>query len=226
MSAPAASHSPVEFKTRESYDRSQPGFPTYKRRIANPSPLGLFAFALTTWAVSLYAVQTRHIKVANLSLALALALGGLTQLLAAMWEFVTGNTYAVTMFGMLSGFYLSAGTIFWAGSGIENAYDGTGTWTDALGIYFSAWFIFSVIMLVASIRASVVMTTLWSSIVLTIMLAMISAFVEQVKVQKAAGAFGILTSAIAAWAGAAGIWTKDHAFFDLPTGSRRPDAAV
>jgi succinate-acetate transporter protein len=42
-------------------------------------------------------------------LALALALGGLTQLLAAMWEFVTGNTYAVTMFGMLSGFYLSAG---------------------------------------------------------------------------------------------------------------------
>ncbi|CAE6433704.1 unnamed protein product [Rhizoctonia solani] len=226
MSAPAASQAPTEFKSRESYDRSQPGFATYKRRIANPSPLGLFAFALTTWAVSLYAVQTRHVKVANLSLALALALGGLTQLLAAMWEFVTGNTYAVTMFGMLSGFYLSAGTIFWAGSGIEDAYEGTGSWTDALGIYFSAWFIFSIIMLIASVRASIAMTTLWSSIVMTIMLAMISAFVEEVKVQKAAGAFGILTSAVAAWAGAAGIWTKDHAFFDLPTGSHRPDAAV
>jgi hypothetical protein len=72
-------------------------------------------------------------------------------------------------------------------------------------------FLVSVIMLIASIRASVVMTTLWSSIVLTIMLGMISAFVEQTKVQKAAGAFGILTSAIAAWAGAAGIWTKDQA---------------
>ncbi|QRW25913.1 glyoxylate pathway regulator [Rhizoctonia solani] len=226
MSAPITSQTPAEFKSRESYDRSQPGFATYRRRIANPSPLGLFAFALTTWAVSLYAVQTRHVKIANLSLALALALGGLTQLLAAMWEFVTGNTYAVTMFGMLSGFYLSAGTIFWAGSGIEDAYEGTGSWTDALGIYFSAWFIFSVVMLVASVRASVVMTTLWSSIVMTIMLAMISAFVEEVKVQKAAGAFGILTSAIAAWAGAAGIWTKDHAFFDLPTDSHRPDAAV
>ncbi|CAE6473309.1 hypothetical protein ACGC1H_006354 [Rhizoctonia solani] len=226
MSAPITSQSPSEFKSRESYDRSQPGFATYKRRIANPSPLGLFAFALTTWAVSLYAVQTRHIKVANLSLALALALGGLTQLLAAMWEFVTGNTYAVTMFGMLSGFYLSAGTIFWAGSGIEDAYEGTGTWNDALGIYLSAWFIFSVIMLIGSIRASVAMTTLWSSIVMTLMLAMISAFVEQVKVQKAAGGFGILTAAIAAYAGAAGVWTKDHAFFDLPTGSHRPDAAV
>ncbi|ELU39632.1 GPR1/FUN34/yaaH family domain-containing protein [Rhizoctonia solani AG-1 IA] len=217
MSAPITSQTPAEFKSRESYDRSQPGFATYRRRIANPSPLGLFAFALTTWAVSLYAVQTRHVKIANLSLALALALGGLTQLLAAMWEFVTGNTYAVTMFGMLSGFYLSAGTIFWAGSGIEDAYEGTGSWTDAL---------VSVVMLVASVRASVVMTTLWSSIVMTIMLAMISAFVEEVKVQKAAGAFGILTSAIAAWAGAAGIWTKDHAFFDLPTGSHRPDAVV
>lgn len=87
-------------------------------------------------------------------MALALALGGLTQLLAAMWEFVTGNTYAVTMFGMLSGFYLSAGvsilpqfdlhacdanhpfqTIFWAGSGIEASYEGTTSLTSALGVY-------------------------------------------------------------------------------------------
>ncbi|KAF8607331.1 hypothetical protein BDV93DRAFT_436179, partial [Ceratobasidium sp. AG-I] len=205
-----------------------PGFATYRRRIANPSPLGLFAFALTTWAVSLYAVQTRHVKIANLSLALALALGGLTQLLAAMWEFVTGNTYAVTMFGMLSGFYLSAGvsTIFWAGSGIEQSYEGTTSLTSALGVYFSAWFIFSCIMLVASLRASITMTTLWSSITLSIMLAMISAFTEEIKVQKAAGAFGILTSAVAAWAGSAGLWTKEHAFFDLPTGSRRTDTAV
>ncbi|KAG8765104.1 hypothetical protein FRC12_007678 [Ceratobasidium sp. 428] len=217
---------PTELKNRESFDRSQPGFPVYRRRLANPSPLGLFAFAATTWAISLYAVQTRHVKVVNLSLALSLALGGLTQLLAAMWEFAAGNTYAVTMFGMLSGFYLSAGTIFWAGSGIEDAYEGTGSLNDALGVYFSAWFIFSIIMLVASLRASVVLTTLWSSITMTIMLGMIAAFVEQVKVQKAAGAFGILTSAIAAYAGASGIWTKDHAFFDLPTGSHRPDAAV
>jgi succinate-acetate transporter protein len=65
-------------------------------------------------------------------------------------------------------------------------------------------------MLVASLRASVVMTTLWSAIVMTIMLGMIAAFVEEVKVQKAAGAFGILASAIAAWAGASGIWTKEH----------------
>ena len=70
-------------------------------------------------------------------------------------------------------------------------------------------------MLVASLRASVVMTTLWSSIVMTVMLGMIAAFREQVKVQKAAGGFGILTSAIAAYAAAAGIWTKDHAYVHL-----------
>lgn len=81
-------------------------------------------------------------------------------------------------------------------------------------------------MLVASLRASIVMTTLWSSITLSIMLAMIAAFTEEVKVQKAAGAFGILTSAVAAWAASAGLWTKDHSFFDLPTGSRRTENAV
>jgi succinate-acetate transporter protein len=48
---------------------------------------------------------------------MALAVGGLCQLLAGMWEFVTGNTFAATMFSMLGGFYLAVGTIYWPGSG-------------------------------------------------------------------------------------------------------------
>jgi succinate-acetate transporter protein len=55
----------------------------------------------------------------NISLAMALGVGGLTQFLAGMWEFVTGNTFAATMFSMLGGFYLAVGAIYWPGSGYE-----------------------------------------------------------------------------------------------------------
>lgn len=217
--SPVTSHTHVEPTSRgaHAWDNSQPGFPEYKRRIANPAPLGLFAFATTTWIVSLFLVQTRHVHVTNITLAMALSTGGLVQFLAGMWEFVCGNTYATTMFGMLGGFYLSVGAIYWPGSGITAAYAGVGDEVDALGIYLTAWFIFSVIMLVASIRTSAAMTTLWGSIFMTFMLTMIGTLHhDQEKVLKAAGGFGILTSAVAFYCGAAGLWVKNASFFDLP----------
>ncbi|CUA67547.1 hypothetical protein RSOLAG22IIIB_07429 [Rhizoctonia solani] len=216
--SPTTSHTHVEPTARgvHSWDNSQPGFPEYKRRIANPAPLGLLAFATTTWIVSLFLVQTRHVYTTNIILAMALSTGGLVQFLAGMWEFVTGNTYAATMFGMLGGFYLSVGAIYWPGSGVSVAYAGTPDGNDAIGLYLSAWFIFSVIMVVASIRTSVAMTTLWASIFMTFLLVMIGSLREQEKVLKAAGGFGILTSAVAFYCGAAGIWIKNASFFDLP----------
>lgn len=186
-------------------EKSQPGFSNYNRRIANPAPLGLLSFATTTWIISLFLVQTRHVYVTNLSLAMALAVGGLTQFLAGMWEFVTGNTFAATMFSMLGGFYLAVGAIYWPSSGIAEAYAGTGEGNDALGVFFTAFFIFSVIMTVGSIRTSVAITTLWASIFMTFLLVMIGTFREQEKVLKASGGFGILTSAVAYYCGAAGL---------------------
>ncbi|KEP51785.1 GPR1/FUN34/yaaH family protein [Rhizoctonia solani 123E] len=201
-------------------EKSQPGFPTYNRRIANPAPLGLLSFATTTWIISLFLVQARHIYVTDLALAMALAVGGLTQFLAGMWEFVTGNTFAATMFSMLGGFYLAIGAVYWPGSGISAAYTGTSDGNDALGVFFTAFFIFSVIMTIGSLRSSVAITTLWASIFMTFLLVMIGTFREQEKVLKASGGFGILTSAVAYYCGAAGLWTKQAAFFDLPTGKQ------
>jgi succinate-acetate transporter protein len=75
-------------------------------------------------------------------------------------------------------------------------------------------------MTIGSIRMSVGLTSLWASIFMVFLLVMIGTFREQEKVLKAAGGFGILTSAIAFWCGAAGLWTKQAAFFDLPIGAQ------
>jgi succinate-acetate transporter protein len=81
----------------------------------SPAPLGLSAFALTTFFLSLVNVSARsvffwrrtvwvrqltitnsHIQTQNLIVGLALAYGGLCQLLAGMWEFAAGNTFGGT----------------------------------------------------------------------------------------------------------------------------------
>ena len=65
----------------------QPGL--YKgvkdRKFANPAPLGLSAFALTTFVLSLINMGTRSVAEPNLVVGLAFGYGGLVQLLAGMW---------------------------------------------------------------------------------------------------------------------------------------------
>lgn len=55
------------------------------RKFANPAPLGLSAFALTTFVLSAVNLQTRGVTVPNIAVTLAYGYGGLVQLLAGMW---------------------------------------------------------------------------------------------------------------------------------------------
>lgn len=56
-----------------------------KRKIANPAPLGLSAFALTTFVLSAINMRAQDISAPNIVVALAFGYGGLVQLLAGMW---------------------------------------------------------------------------------------------------------------------------------------------
>jgi len=66
---------------------AQPGLyrPVKQRRLANPAPMGLSAFALTTFVMSLINVGTRGIAAPNIVVGAAYAYGGLVQLIAGMW---------------------------------------------------------------------------------------------------------------------------------------------
>jgi hypothetical protein len=64
----------------------QPGsYTPSHRKFANPAPLGLSAFALTTFILSLINMRARNVMAPNLVVASAFAYGGLVQLLAGMW---------------------------------------------------------------------------------------------------------------------------------------------
>src|SRR4051812_20214603 len=77
--------------------------------IADPGPLGLAAFALTTFVLSAVNAGWIHKGTEPIVFGLALTYGGLAQLLAGMWEFRKGNTFGAPPFPSYGAFLLS----FW-----------------------------------------------------------------------------------------------------------------
>src|SRR6476620_11804697 len=77
--------------------------------IADPAPLGLAAFALTTFFLSCVNAGWVPASVEPVVFGLALAYGGGAQLLAGMWEFAKGNTFGATAFSSYGAFWIS----FW-----------------------------------------------------------------------------------------------------------------
>jgi len=80
-------HSGTETRLPAFGGEFQPGLykPTEARKFANPAPLGLCAFALTTFVLSAINLGARGVHAPNVVVGLAFGYGGLVQLLAGMW---------------------------------------------------------------------------------------------------------------------------------------------
>src|ERR1700726_1243394 len=105
---------------------------------ADPAPLGLAAFAMTTFVLSMFNSNLVNEKGVPVVLGLALAYGGIVQLLAGLWEFRTGNTFGAVAFCSFGAFWIS----FWA---LEVFYAKSigGNVGHAVGVYLWAWAIFT-----------------------------------------------------------------------------------
>jgi succinate-acetate transporter protein len=197
-------------------DVSQPGFPIYHRKFGNPGPLGLFSFASTTLILSLFNVSARGIHTPNLIVSMAIGVGGLVQLLAGMWEFAAGNTFGATAFSSYGGFWISFALIFWPSSGISAAYTNADEFASALGIYLMTWFTFTFIMFIATHKSSVALSSVFFFLWITFLLLGVAEFTGNATITKAGGAFGIITALCAYYAGAAGLYTDESSYVQLP----------
>src|ERR1700733_10798520 len=74
---------------------------------ANPAPLGLSGFGLTTLVLSLINSNLVGVGATPVVLGMAFAYGGIAQLLAGMWEFRTGNTFGAVAFSSFGAFWIS-----------------------------------------------------------------------------------------------------------------------
>ena len=117
---------------------------------ADPGPLGLAGFAMTTFVLSMFNANLVAKSGEPVVLGLALAYGGIAQLLAGMWEFRTGNTFGAVAFSSFGAFWISYWLLVTFGvSAIPAAH-----LSSALGLYLWAWAIFTTYMFVASLRTT------------------------------------------------------------------------
>jgi succinate-acetate transporter protein len=162
--------------------------------VADPGPLGLAAFALTTFVLSMFNSGLMSDKGEPIVLCLAFAYGGLAQLLAGMWEFRAGNTFGATAFTSYGAFWLSffVFVTFFA-SKIPPADAG-----HAVGLYLIAWGIFTAYMFVASLRTTAAIALVFLLLALTFLLLGIGDAGGNENITKLGGYVGLATAA-AAW---------------------------
>jgi succinate-acetate transporter protein len=185
---------------------------------ADPGPLGLGAFALTTFILSMFNADLVNKAGEPAVLGVALAYGGIVQLLAGMWEFRTGNTFGAVAFSSFGAFWLS----FWAFVTFFEADIPAAQLGDAVGLYLVAWGIFTAYMFVASLRVSVVIALVFGLLAITFFLLGFGNAGDHTDIIKAGGYFGLATAA-AAWYGSfAAVTNSTFGRVVLPVGPRNP----
>ena len=117
---------------------------------ANPAPLGLAGFAATTFMLSMInANLVNHLALTGV-LGLAIAYGGIAQLIAGIWEFRTGNTFGAVAFCSYGAFWISFYFLVTVGLGGVPK----GSVDSVIGLYLWTWGIFTSLMFFASLRTT------------------------------------------------------------------------
>ena len=188
---------------------------------ANPTPIGFCAFSLTLFVYSMtQAGATINIDTSPaMGMGLALFYGGLIELIAGIYELRRGDNYHALTFCSYAGFWFGLGSLYVSGSFAFTAQVTAGDPRNhAFAIFFLAWTIFTLIMLITSIRSNVFHVVFFASLLITYVLFTASYYSSShTDLRRAAGAFGILTSAVGWYIGYAYFMVKgENSYFELP----------
>jgi len=203
----------------------QPGlYAAPNRKFGNPAPLGLSAFALTTFVLSLINVGTLDITHPNIVVALAFGYGGLVQLLAGMWEMAIGNTFGATALSSYGGFWLSFAIILTPGgfSIVEDLESYShATFLNSFGLFLMGWFIFTFLLLICTFKSTVAFFSLFFTLDIAFLLLGIGYLQHDGMLPhsgciKAGGYFGLFAAFLAWYNALAGIADNSNSFFVIP----------
>lgn len=175
--------------------------------IADPGPLGLGAFAMTTFVLSCFnadIISNPGLK--SVVLPLALFYGGIAQLLAGMWEFKKNNTFGATAFTSYGAFWLAyAAYAKYVAPPLAKAPATAKDVHTATGLFLLAWTIFTAYMLIAALRVNGAVALVFAVLVVTFILLAWGDFAENESIAKIGGYLGIVTALLAWYASMAGV---------------------
>jgi len=176
--------------------------------IGDPAPLGLAALGLTLLVFSMFATALLAASGEPVVLGMALAYGGIAQLLAGMWELRRGNGFGGLTFASFGGFWIS----YWLIQQFFLADIPSGERGSAMGLFFIAWAIFTALLWVASLRTTAVVSVMLLALTVAFLLVGIGDAGAHAELAKIGGWFGLVAAAAAlygAFAGAInGTWAR------------------
>ncbi|MBE6021041.1 MAG: acetate uptake transporter [Firmicutes bacterium] len=155
-----------------------------KNTAANPGPLGLLGFGMTTTLLNLHNAGFLPLSIAIV--AMGIALGGLAQILAGIREMRQGNTFGGTAFTAYGLFWWSL-VLIWV-----NPFKDIAPADDlSMGFYLLLWGIFTFFMFIGTLKHNRATQVVFGSLTILFVLLALGHFTESHMIERIAGIEGI-----------------------------------
>jgi len=188
-----------------------------KNMFANPAPLGLIGFGMTTVLLNIYNAGGWEI-LGSMILAMGIFYGGLAQIIAGILEYRKGNTFGVTAFTSYGLFWLSlVGLIV-----MPHMIPGVGTPSPiAMGTYFFMWGLFTFLMFIATLKKPTALQVVFSTLTILFWLLALGDFTGNVTITRIAGFEGIICGLSAIYLAMAEVINETYGRIVVPIGKPR-----
>ncbi len=181
-------------------------------KLANPAPLGLFGFALTTWLLSMINAGLLPATSIGVVLAMAFAFGGTAQFLAGLMEMANGNTFGFVAF-------CGYGSFWWSFALFAHVF-GAAVPAAAVGWYLLLWGAFTFAMWIGTFALNRALFLIFLALWITFVLLALSPLLGMPIMGRLGGIGGLITAALAFYLGAADVINEVHGHTVLPIGVR------
>ncbi|KAH6906948.1 Gpr1 family protein [Coprinopsis sp. MPI-PUGE-AT-0042] len=183
----------------------------------NPTPAGMFAFAATMMLMALYNLNAGGVTKPNVLVGMLIWAGGVVELIAAVLEFINGNTLFATCFMTFSTFWLSYAAVLTPSLGIISAFDDPAEFGRAVGLYLFVWWITITMLLISVIGKSVLFTILLSVASTAVLMSACGNYLAHSGLSIAGNSLLIVVCSEAYYIGLAGLLASDpNPLFTLP----------
>jgi succinate-acetate transporter protein len=183
-----------------------------REKLANPAPLGLAGFGLTTLILNIVNADLIAKESIGMVLPVGLFYGGLAQFLAGMWEMKKNNTFGFTAFSSFGAFWMALGIMII----LENTEVVEPVPKEGLSVFLGAWGLFTAYMTIGTLKISRALQVVFAT--LTVLFFLLAVGEHNETVMKIAGWEGILCAASALYASAAQVINESWGRYVAPLG--------
>ncbi len=183
---------------------------------ANPAPLGLLGFGMTTVLLNLH--NAGLIELSSMILSMGIFMGGLAQVIAGIQEWKKNNTFGATAFTAYGMFWLSlVALIFFPNTSLAANMK---TSADGMGWYLLLWGVFTFFMFIATLKSNTLLQIIFLTLTILFFLLAAGDFTGNETIKKIAGFEGIFCGLSAMYGTAAQVINEVHGKVVLPIGAK------